>query len=431
MSTREYQDPASSLGWQRHSAEALIAGRGEIVLEYFDVGYTRRLGWSRRPRSAALLEAIADPNRAFDAIVVGEAERAFYRDQLIDLIPLLRQHGIGMWLPDTFGPVDFDNPVHLAVITQLGGQSRREVERSRFRTTAAMSAQVRTQGRYLGGRPPYGYRLVDAGPHPNTAHARWGRRLQQLDPDPLTAPHVTWMFQHRLAGWSLAAVTRALNDAGVPSPAAADPDRNAHRAGTKWILRTVALILANPRYTGRQVWNRQAAARTETGGESADGADTRCWNPSESWIVSQRIAHPPLVSEADFIAVQAVRVVPNQTGRNARTYLLSGLVICALCGRRMTAHWGGNRPAYRCRHGHNSAQRSGPDHQRNLYVRKDVIVDTVRVILPGLVKHRPDEVASYLRRHARTITCDRGAVALTAPSSSDNEEAEQVTLPGL
>jgi len=32
-----------------------------------------------------------------------------------------------------------------------------------------MAVQVREQGRYLGGRPPYGYRLDDAGPHPNKA----------------------------------------------------------------------------------------------------------------------------------------------------------------------------------------------------------------------------------------------------------------------
>jgi hypothetical protein len=40
----------------------------------------------------------------------------------------------------------------------------------------------------------------------------WGRRAHRLEPDPVTAPVV---------------------------------------------LRTVAAILANPRYTGRQVWNRQ------------------------------------------------------------------------------------------------------------------------------------------------------------------------------
>jgi hypothetical protein len=80
---------------------------------------------------------------------------------------------------------------------------------------------------------------------------------RRLEPDPATAPVVRWMFAQRLAGHSLARITRALNDAGVPCPSAADPKRNPHRAGTAWTLRTVAAIPANPRYTGRQVWNRQ------------------------------------------------------------------------------------------------------------------------------------------------------------------------------
>lgn len=71
----------------------------------------------------------------------------------------------------------------------LGAQSRREVQPSRFRVLAAMRTQTVEQGRYLGGRPPYGHRLVDASPHPTAAHARWGRRLHRLDPDPATAEH--------------------------------------------------------------------------------------------------------------------------------------------------------------------------------------------------------------------------------------------------
>ena len=72
-----------------------------------------------------------------------------------------------------------------------------------------MRAQAREQGRYLGGRPPYGYRLVDAGAHPNRAHAQWGRRLQKLDPDRATAPRVVWMFAQRLTGRSIAGIARA------------------------------------------------------------------------------------------------------------------------------------------------------------------------------------------------------------------------------
>ncbi|MGD0606619.1 MAG: hypothetical protein ABSA53_23925 [Streptosporangiaceae bacterium] len=42
-----------------------------------------------------------------------------------------------------------------------------------------MAVQTREQGRCLGGRPPYGYRLADAGPHPNKARARRGRQLHR------------------------------------------------------------------------------------------------------------------------------------------------------------------------------------------------------------------------------------------------------------
>jgi len=90
----------------------------------------------------------------------------------------------------------------------------------------------------------------------------------------------------------------------VPCPSAADPKRNPHRAGTAWTLRTVAAILANPRYTGRQVWNRQ---RTDF--DLVDPANTglghkqvQRWNLPEGWVISRHPAHPALVSEADFIA---------------------------------------------------------------------------------------------------------------------------------
>jgi hypothetical protein len=117
-----------------------------------------------------------------------------------------------------------------------------------------MRAQAREQGRYLGGRPPHGYRLGDAGSHPNAVHADWGRRLRRLEPDPTTAPTVRWIFEQRLAGHSVASIARLLNENGVPCPSIMDPARNRHRAGDGWSLRTVAAILANPGHgsPGRQ-----------------------------------------------------------------------------------------------------------------------------------------------------------------------------------
>jgi hypothetical protein len=53
-----------------------------------------------------------------------------------------------------------------------------------------MAAQAAGEGRFLGGRPPYGYRLADAGPHPNPGKAASGQRLHRLEPDPQAAPVV-------------------------------------------------------------------------------------------------------------------------------------------------------------------------------------------------------------------------------------------------
>jgi site-specific DNA recombinase len=62
------------------------------------------------------------------------------------------------------------------------------------------------------------HRLADASPHPNKAHAAWGWRADRLEPDPATPPVVRWMFAQRLAGHSVARITRALNDAGIFGP---------------------------------------------------------------------------------------------------------------------------------------------------------------------------------------------------------------------
>ncbi|SCL43151.1 hypothetical protein GA0070615_6299 [Micromonospora aurantiaca] len=102
MSTIEHQDRVTSRHWQRDCASELVAGHGLIVAEYFDAGCSRRRGWRQRPQAAALLAALPDPHRGFDAIVVGEYERAFSANQLQHLAPLLEQHGVQLW-PATTG----------------------------------------------------------------------------------------------------------------------------------------------------------------------------------------------------------------------------------------------------------------------------------------------------------------------------------------
>lgn len=403
----------SSLGWQRDSANDVISGRGRIVAEFFDVGCSRRVPWAQRRQAARLLEAVTDPGRGFDAIVVGESERAFIGTQLLGLAPLFLAHGVQVWLPEVDGPVDLTDPAHQAVVMRLGERSRREVSRARYRTTAAMRAQARDQGRFLGGRPPYGYRLVDAGPHPNVAHAAWGRRLKRLDPDPVTALHVQWIFAQRLTGRSLAGIARDLNDRGVRCPSAADPGRNRHRRGDVWGLQSVRAILANPRYTGRQVWNRQRIEHRRIDGGRAR---VQQWNPTGEWVISSRPAHPALVSEADFIATHAVRSTRATDDGQHRTYRFAGLLQCEICGRRMDSHWVNNRPGYRCRHGHTSAHPTGDQEARqpHVYVREDELLRNLTSTLRRESGRppAPEDIPALLRKRKIIVVCSHTRRAL-------------------
>ncbi|MFI5615569.1 recombinase family protein [Amycolatopsis sp. NPDC051903] len=400
-STLRHQDRVSSHGWQHDMADHLITGHGRIIADYFDAGTSRRTPWPQRPQAAQLMTMIASTDPAIDAIVVGEYERAFTEGQFATIYAWCTRHGIQLWLPETDGPVDLGNRDHRALMALLATQSQREVLRARHRVLAAMHNQATQQGRYLGGRPPYGYRLVDAGPHPNPADARWGRRLQRLAPDPRTAPHVSWMFRQRLAGHSVASIARHLNERGIPCPASADPDRNRHRTRSAWTLRTVAVILANPRYTGRQTWNRRANG---TG------------NPRSTPALSTAAAHPALVTEQDFVAAQQIRAPRPTRDNRPRQFALAGMIHCGVCHRRLDSHWNHGRPTYRCRHGHTSAQGATQPRPKTLYVREDHLIEQINIRVghrstesqttPEPDRTRSSRVAAELRDSGRLIILD-------------------------
>ena len=158
VSTEDYQDPVTSLARQLDQAGALVAGHGQIVARFFDVGQSRTLAWARRPQAAALVAQLADPDRGWDAVVIGEYERAFYGGQYASMAPLFEHYCIQLWTPEVGGRIDFAAEDHEQTMMALGLQSKREITRTRIRVRTAMAAQAREQGRYLGGRPPYGRR---------------------------------------------------------------------------------------------------------------------------------------------------------------------------------------------------------------------------------------------------------------------------------
>jgi site-specific DNA recombinase len=319
----------------------LTAGRGTVVAEFFDSGESRTLAWARRPRAAALVAALADPDRGWDAIVIGEYERAFYGAQYASMARCLSITGFSCGCRRSAG---------------WSTGMPRTTSRRCLRWACRRSGRSPGPGSGCGPRwPPRPVSRAGtwaAGRRTGTGSATLDRTRTRPTPrggDARTGSNRTpgrlrsssGCFAQRLAGHSAARITRALNDAGIPCPSAADPQRNPHRTGATWTLRTVAAILANPRYTGRQVWNRQ---RTDF--DLADPANTALghkqvqrWNLPEGWVISRRPAHAALVSEADFITAQDTAAPRGPAGPAARRYLLAALLACGRCGRRLESAW--------------------------------------------------------------------------------------------
>ena len=97
-------------------------------------------------------------------------------------------------------------------------------------------------------------------------------------------------------------------------------------------------ILLNPVYTGRMVWGRSRTDRDLVDPDklALGRRDVRRRNTPDQWVISERRTHPALISEADFVAVQALRA---QHAKAKHDYRLKGLLRCASCDRAFEGHW--------------------------------------------------------------------------------------------
>ncbi|MFD9894450.1 zinc ribbon domain-containing protein [Amycolatopsis sp. NPDC059027] len=111
-----------------------------------------------------------------------------------------------------------------------------------------------------------------------------------------------------------------------------------------------------------------------------------------------------------FIAVQRIRAGRHTKDGGTREYVLSGLVVCGVCGRRMEALWVHGRAGYRCRRGYSTAAPRPDDGPRNVYVREEHLLQTVAGLFPadGRAGDRsPREMRENLCRRGLEICCGR------------------------
>ncbi|MDP9333981.1 MAG: recombinase family protein [Actinomycetota bacterium] len=385
VSTEDQQDPASSRNWQlARSRQVIEQVSGEIVAEYFDIGQSRSLPWKRRPEASRLLEAFSERDRGFEGVVIGEPQRAFYGNQFGLTFPVFVHYDVELWVPEVGGAVDPGSDAHDLVMSLYGGMSKGERNRIKTRVRSAMAAQAGVEGRFLGGRPPYGYVLADAGPHPNPSKAAIGQRLHRLELDPTVASVVQRIFGDFLAGKGAYAIAEGLTREGILSPSAHDPARNQHRQGSggAWSKAAVRSILKNPRYTGREVWNKQRREEVLLDVEDVSlGHESKMrWNHPSEWVWSEQQIHPAIIEPEVFETAQAIFAGAQRSAvRKERTrhpYVLSGLMRCSQCDRKMQASWNNGHAYYRCKFPAEYAI-AEDQHPKTVYVQEHAIVPSL------------------------------------------------------
>jgi site-specific DNA recombinase len=168
----------------------------------------------------------------------------------------------------------------------------------------------------------------------------------------------------------------------------------------------VRVILTNPRYTGRQVWNKQRTDEILLDVEDVAMGHTSVmrWNDPAKWVQSKQLAHTPLVEDETFTRAQEILTRPG-TGRGGRhathrtrnTYVFKGAVHRGVCQRRMQGQYAHGVAYYRCRFPQEYALANKVEHPRNVYIREDSVIEpldawltrAVRPTAPGTDDRRP------------------------------------------
>lgn len=196
VSTDRQATEGESLNVQRRQIEGQAMALGLPVTEIFvEEGVSGATPFGRRPQGERLLWTI----QPGDTVITPKLDRMFRSS--VDALNVLHQFqalGASLYMIDMGGDVT-GNGISKLVFTILSAVAEAERDRIRERIADVKKDQKR-RGRYLGGRrPPFGYRVSEAG------------ALEEIPEEMLAISHMKEMAKQ---GKSLREIAIALNGQG-------------------------------------------------------------------------------------------------------------------------------------------------------------------------------------------------------------------------
>ena len=291
-----------------------------ITERYLDDGVSGSIPLKERPAGSRL---IADVEAGkVDRILIYSLSR-LARNTLDTLNTLDFLAGRKVSINSLTESIDTSTPTGRYFITALAAMNQLTRDNIRDNSRRGQERTVR-EGRWSGGRPAFGYQVVDG----------------RLTLHPVQAPIVRQIFEWYLSGKRVRGIGVKLNAMGIKHMM--DWDKEQSRP---WWDATVSKLLKNPIYTGTFTW-RKRTDRKRIAGKHV------CKKTGPDLQIAVSI--PAIVSHKDFDQVQ--RTLAKNRGDSFRNvkhnYLLRTLIFCGECGYRYVGLASGRKPwiknYYRC-----------------------------------------------------------------------------------
>ena len=218
-----------------------------------------------------------------------------------------------------------DTPVSKLMYTQMGAFAEFERELIRERTMAGSRKLAEKGVMPQRAMHPYGYRIttrMEALTVPELAGQEGTYRIQEEE-----AVVVQRLFALYAAGWSLHRLCTMLTEEGVPSP----------RNGKSWARSTVKHLFENPVYKGEPTYGRHK-------GLTDENRLTQGMKSVKSIVAQKDVSRQIVLSAPALVAQELWDACNARLGENVhllsgnpkRRYLLSGIIYCPTCRKRMT-----------------------------------------------------------------------------------------------
>lgn len=263
-------------------------------------------------------------NREFDVLIVREVDR-LARDMAKQFLveQELKQAGVAI----EYALYDFPQTPEGRLQKNLYAMFA-EYEREKLYQRMARGKRRKARGGdpAIGGRPPYGYRIVPV-----------DEQHKQLEVIPDQAEAVRLIFQRfAVDHWSTAAIASELNARGFAAPGDAEPHKYSKERAPGWTFYNLYHILRREAYTGHYpLYRTHWEHYVDRAGQPRKRQVKR---PQEDWVY---ITAPAIISHELYEQAQAIlaRRDFKVTQPQKNSYLMGhGRLTCSRCGYKLISY---------------------------------------------------------------------------------------------